>query len=144
MCKYGISQDSSCGLCQMGVETIDHLLFECPFSYRVWKSIRNKCCVNWADRTWDEWVELCAKELRGKKLGTYVKKLAFSASVYSIWRERNNRVFRKESKPEEVIVHEIVNLVRCRLMSMKRIKTNNDDGWFLKEWNLPGSILRQI
>ena len=63
--------------------------------------------------------------------------------MYSIWRERNNRLFRNESKPEEVIVHDIVNLVRCRLMSMKNVKTNIDDGWFLNEWNLPGSILRQ-
>ena len=80
MFRYGISQDPSCGLCQGGIETSDHLFFECPFSYRVWTLIRNKCCVSWADRTWNEWVDLCSKDLRGNRLGTYIRKLFFWVS----------------------------------------------------------------
>ena len=63
-------------------------------------------------------------------------------SVYSIWNERNGRIFRKEYKLEEIVVQEIVNLVRNRMVSMKNIKRSNEDQWLMGEWNLPDYILK--
>ena len=88
--------------------------------------------MNWSDRPWDEWVEFCSEEHRGNKLGCYVKKLELSVTVYSIWRERNNRVFRKEFKPEEIVVQDIIGMVRCRLMPMRNIIKSSEDRWLLK------------
>ena len=41
---------------------------------------------------WDEWVEIYYREVRGNKLGSFVKKLAFSVCVYALWREREREI----------------------------------------------------
>ena len=87
-------------------------------------------------------MEFCTEELRGKKLGCIVKKLAFTVTVYTIWRERNNRVLRKEYKPKEVIVQDIINMIRGRVLSIRINNFSNEDRWILNSWNLPNSILK--
>ena len=141
--RIGVESDSKCGLYQSETESHDHLFFSCPYSSRVWRVLKNKCNVSWGDRPWNEWVVLCSKELKRKNLGNYIKKLCFNVSVYSLWNERNGRIFRKEFKPEEIVIQEITNLVRNRIVSMKNIKRSNEDQGIMGEWKLPDSILKQ-
>ena len=54
--KIGVGSDSKCGLCQSETESHDHLFFNCPYSSRVWRVLKNKCNVSWGDRPWNEWV----------------------------------------------------------------------------------------
>ena len=134
--------DDKCAFCKSETETHDHLFFDCPFSNRVWRAIKNKCCVNWGDRTWNEWIVFCSNELKGKSLGCYTRKLAFTVTVYSIWRERNNRIFCKELKPEEVVIKDINNLVRDRLLSLRNLEKYKEDNWFLRTWNISEAVFK--
>ena len=63
-------------------------------------------------------------------------------SIYSIWKERNNRIFRKEFKPEEIVITDITNLIRSRIMSLRNVKNSKDDQWYLKTWNIHVSVIK--
>ncbi|KAJ9535486.1 hypothetical protein OSB04_un001385 [Centaurea solstitialis] len=53
-----------------------------------------------------------------------MQKLAFSATVYMVWRERNARLFRKIIKPMETLFKEIQMVVIAR-MAWKNRRSRN-------------------
>ena len=69
---------------------------------------------------------------------------AFLCSVYMIRIERNNRIFNKELKPEEVVIKSVIQMVRDRTLSLKNIPRSNGVKWFLDKWSLPETILKPI
>lgn len=79
--------------------------------------------------------------MRGKPLGAIISKLAFTCTVYNIWLARNSRIFANDKPPEEVVLKNIVNMIRFRALSLKNLKRNASDDWFLATWRLPNDIL---
>ena len=76
----------------------------------------------------------------GKSLASSIKKLCLSASVYSIWKERNNRFHDGSLREAKMVIWDIVELVRYRLMSSKNILDNDENRGIQVEWRLPESI----
>lgn len=116
--------------------------FNALFSSKIWAAILGKCNVNWTCNSWNDWVGVVARDCKGKSLSTIIKKLGFCCTFYQIWMERNNRVFNKERKPEEVVLQSIICMVRCRCLALKNIKNSPTDDWFQQEWRLPATILK--
>jgi hypothetical protein len=58
-------------------------------------------------------------------------KLVLAATVYHIWRERNNRFHNSQARPPDVLVSAIVEDVRFRLMGLK-----------YKNWNRVATVLK--
>ncbi|KAL7179502.1 hypothetical protein ACSBR1_042823 [Camellia fascicularis] len=87
-------------------------------------------------------VQLIAKSVKGKSLGTIITKLAFTCTVYQLWIARNNRVFSKDMVPEEVVIKCIVDLVRFRVMHITNLKPHQTDRWYLSSWRLPHTMLK--
>ncbi|KAL7224750.1 hypothetical protein ACSBR1_026103 [Camellia fascicularis] len=79
---FCISQTSMCVLCNDPYEDHNHLFFDCPFSSRVWESIKGKLNVNWPYRLWPDIVQLVSKTVKGKSLSAVVTRLAFTCTVY--------------------------------------------------------------
>ncbi|GMQ04561.1 hypothetical protein CsSME_00049934 [Camellia sinensis var. sinensis] len=138
---FGINPAPICPLRGYNGEDHDHLFFHCPFSSRVWDAILRKCNVNWTCNSWTDWVDVVARDCKGKSLATILKKLGFCCTVYHIWLERNNRVFNKERKLEEVVIKIIISLIRYRCLALKNIKNSPTDAWFQQELRLPATII---
>ncbi|XP_020249108.1 uncharacterized protein LOC109826489 [Asparagus officinalis] len=82
--RHGIIQASVCKLCDCSIsESRNHLFFECTLSKKVW---------NW---------------LRGKGMKQKIKRMAFAATVYTIWNERNCRIFNLKSKTPDILMKNI-------------------------------------
>ena len=45
MIGWGLQTPPTCLLCNLGIETRDHLLFACPFSFGVWNAIAARCSM---------------------------------------------------------------------------------------------------
>ena len=45
--KWGTVPSDMCNLCQMGIQTNQHLFFECPYSKKIWSFIERKLQVQW-------------------------------------------------------------------------------------------------
>lgn len=109
--------------CQYPDESHSHLFFNCLFSTRIWNALKAKCNVNWPDV-----INFVTKETKGKSLRSIIFKLSLLCSVYHIWLERNNRIFNKEYKPEEVVIKSTIQMIRGRLCLLKFAKINR---WWL-------------
>ncbi|GJS69909.1 hypothetical protein Tco_0702750 [Tanacetum coccineum] len=58
--------------------------------------------------------------MRGKKsIGNVVNKLILATTVYFIWQERNFKMFKDESRTEDVLTKAIYDSVRSKLMTVR-------------------------
>ncbi|KAL4310048.1 hypothetical protein GQ457_01G004850 [Hibiscus cannabinus] len=72
MIYWGCHVDSVCMLCGVGVESCDHLFWDCIFTRQVWK--------------------------KGKTLLATLIRLAWNCLNYYIWHERNSRLHGRRAR----------------------------------------------
>ncbi|XP_028097184.1 uncharacterized protein LOC114297036 [Camellia sinensis] len=107
----------------------------------VWNHWRLKL-DKWPDFQWPGIIPFATRETKRRSLRSIIIKLSLLCSVYIIWLERNNRIFNKEFKPEEMVVKIIVQLIRGRLLSITNVPRNAGDNWYIDHWNLPATVLK--
>ncbi|XP_028105817.1 uncharacterized protein LOC114304869 [Camellia sinensis] len=139
---FGLAPHSQCPFCLKPGESHSHLFFKCIFSNRVWSAIEVKCNIKWPDFDWPDIVTHATKEAKGKSLRANILSNAFLCSVYHIWIERNNCVFNKGFKLEEVVIKSVIQMVRNKMLSLKNFPRSTEDTWFLDQWNLPATIMK--
>ncbi|KAJ9536697.1 hypothetical protein OSB04_un000082 [Centaurea solstitialis] len=103
--------DMLCSLCGTCPDSHEHLFFECNYSKAVWKKIRME--VHWMTipDDWNGIMNTISNHASGHKL----HKLTLAASVYMVWRERNNRLFTDKKKPPEQVAKDIKAVVMLRM-----------------------------
>ncbi|GAV92882.1 zf-RVT domain-containing protein [Cephalotus follicularis] len=90
----GVLQSDLCVFNCGDRESMAHLFFLCPFSASIWTEVLRKCNVNRTELQWDEAVAWMIRNSKGDKFPATLRKLAFAATVYHIWLERNRRCFK--------------------------------------------------
>lgn len=121
--SWGISVPSTCLLCNTHDETRQHLFFDCSYAGAVWSSFTSRArvvppilfedCLRWLKNP------SCDKNV------ALILKLAFQASLYLLWRERNSRLHNSSSRPYSALIQEINTLIRCRLDPLSREHRSN-------------------
>ncbi|XP_056862775.1 uncharacterized protein LOC130510467 [Raphanus sativus] len=120
--EWGLDVPSSCLLCSMFDENRQHLFFDCDYSKEVWSFFSSKAhltpplsfedCLRWMkDPTTDRNVNL-------------ILKLAFQASCYAIWKERNTRLHSAVSRSAQSLIADIRLTIRSKLDSLSRAQRN--------------------
>lgn len=110
-----IIDHSRCSLCNRSDENTRHLYFNCPYSKEVWGSIKQQIGmprnVEASEREW----HLILKNCKGKSQVKEVFKALLCATLYGIWRERNQRVHGKPESSAEVVTREIARKIKKHL-----------------------------
>ncbi|XP_020266263.1 uncharacterized protein LOC109841729 [Asparagus officinalis] len=92
--RFGITSAVECVLCSGGIESRDHLFFQCSFSAYIWNLCKLKLQL---DATVINDIRTEALDIQSKfkrKDRTYkLSRMALSAAVWHIWQERNRRIF---------------------------------------------------
>ncbi|KAG2323503.1 hypothetical protein Bca52824_016716 [Brassica carinata] len=115
--SWGLSTTPHCLLCNAADETRDHIFFECPFSFAVWDSLARKAnCL--PSLSWSQTLNYlehrtCSKPERCLGL------LAWQASIYFIWTERNNRLHRQHFRSSTSIAASAYSLVKNKISSFR-------------------------
>jgi hypothetical protein len=101
---------SICPLCKQTEETNNHLFVHCCFTTRIWELLRDWLGIhgihpqNWAclniQHWWSTLVEGSSHHWKG--LASLVL-----LTVWVIWQERNDRIFRRKLSPTFVILDKI-------------------------------------
>ncbi|XP_071699638.1 uncharacterized protein [Rutidosis leptorrhynchoides] len=65
-----------------------------------------------------------------------MSKLMFGATVYNIWRERNDRLFKKKSKSPSQVFDDIFAVIRLKIMSIKW-KNSSQVQEMKADWKVP-------
>ncbi|GKA80421.1 hypothetical protein Tco_0787017 [Tanacetum coccineum] len=68
---------------------------------------------------WEDIINELAKKPNECSIWSIVRRMCLATDVYSIWKERNNRVFRDETCKWEVVLGNICETMRLKLMGLK-------------------------
>lgn len=117
MSSWGLQVPTNCLLCSTGLESRDHLLFDCDFSFSIWSVVAARCrflpCRNWNQSLLD----LVA--LRGRKHIKNLTLLAWQATIYATWTERNSRLHRNTFRSVDAITRTIEQQIKNKISSLR-------------------------
>ena len=136
MLRWGLEIDGKCRLCQDGMESRDHLFFECSFAKEVWRSVLQMYGLNKGILPWNEELNWAIQNFKGKSLISVILRLAWKASIYYIWRERNGRMHNKMVETPRQIVRHIQSDIKLRATGLKSIKNDSVNCFICHNWGL--------
>jgi hypothetical protein len=93
-----------CMFCFACQQSRDHLFFSCSFNRRIWRNVIANCMIRDPPVEWDSLSRWCDAHLKGKSLLPFVGSV-WGATVYHIWRHRNDLIHENLPRSEEVLVH---------------------------------------
>ena len=102
----------------------------------IWNEILRKCGLNRESLGWERELSWASLKLRGKALNTTILRVAWSAFVYHIWRERNYRVFQHREETSVKILEDIMKVIRYRLAKLKKVKADEVNIMLYRSWGL--------
>ncbi|GKD84346.1 hypothetical protein Tco_1355500, partial [Tanacetum coccineum] len=70
-------------------------------------------------------IKVISDERSKNSIGVVVNKLILAATVYNVWQEKNQRVFRKEYRTIKAICKTIHEQVKSKIMTLKVKKSVN-------------------
>ena len=123
-----------CVFCKLNQDSHEHLFFQCEYTKKVWtemqKLIDKRFSFNW-HRIIDEFTQLKAN----KSIWSVLRRLVLGATVYFIWQERNTRIFKSNERTEDVLIQNIMDSIKWRIMSFV-VKDNENVKAVEKKWNV--------
>jgi hypothetical protein len=84
LASWGFNGNVQCLFCRNGMDSCEHLFFECSFSHCIWKVGMHRCIVDNTPR-WEEVMSLGSRNWKGNSLHATLCKLVLSSSVYNLW-----------------------------------------------------------
>ncbi|XP_022032480.1 uncharacterized protein LOC110933573 [Helianthus annuus] len=131
----GSMNQMCCLLCYAGLESHEHLFFQCAYSKEVWNHVRSRVGMSSVQEQWEDIISWLIPKANSKSVSAIVSKLVVAASAYSIWSEINTRFFSNRLRPPEQLSEFILSTVRSKLMSFKYKATDNVRR-LLEEWKI--------
>ncbi|KAG7588702.1 Reverse transcriptase domain [Arabidopsis suecica] len=115
--RWGMNIPASCVLCLSGVESHDHLFFECPFSSEIWEFLASKFLHNPPSNisAVSSWITL--HNLPSQSKVATILKLLLQIVLYHLWKERNARIFTDVASSAAALRLAIDRSMRDRLLS---------------------------
>ena len=139
--SFRLVNSMKCHLCLGSVEDLNHLFFACSFSYQVWASIASKCELLSYPYAWESlWPRLCS-HTKGTSLLSIIRRLAFGATLYYLWGERNSRKHGRPIHNERGIVTTIMDTIRNKLEG-SIFPRSNKNLHLTQLWHLPNTLLQ--
>lgn len=121
--KFGMVPNTICVYCGVYDEDMDHLFFLCPIIKPVWDSFLTWYNLPMTGTNWEETKVHAYNLVKGKRPKARVFKVFFTEFVYTLWIERNNRLFKDTSRSPNVLRREITGRAvgRCQLHEVLRL-----------------------
>lgn len=97
--QRGWPNEYFCPLCIRNLETVNHLLIECPFSQNLWTKVSSWIASpdlnpsNWTATDIEPWFLALTPATSSTAAGT---RTLITLVIWTIWRERNSRIFRDQ------------------------------------------------
>lgn len=115
--SWGLQTDPRCLYCNVVDESIAHCYFECSFTWEIWKVIAAKCGFTSAR----QWINLLPQlnSHTSNKVHKTLLLLCWQATLYTLWRERNNRLHNALFTALEGLIAQIKLTVKNRISSLR-------------------------
>ena len=116
--SWGLQVPPGCVLCSLADESISHLFFDCSFAVATWSRFCGRYLAS-PPTSLAAVVSLC-HNLQGPYAprAVAVLKLLNQVVIYSLWRERNARIFKGVSTSQEATFRVVDRAMHDRLLSV--------------------------
>lgn len=122
-------------LCIADFDSHHHLFFECGYAAQVWNKVSSGTMMVNVPNRWIDITSFLEVHANSKTPNHIVNRLVLAATSYFIWQERNNRLFRNQTRPPDVLSLEICDNVRLKLLSIN-FKLTSSTQVLLKHWKI--------
>ncbi|XVF39216.1 hypothetical protein PTKIN_Ptkin01aG0017700 [Pterospermum kingtungense] len=134
--NIGNGLDAQCVFCRLEIESVSHLFFVCPMSWRVWSHWCWNWGVQWVSRKdpwqcFEQWLQLLPKN-RCDKLW----RMSFGAVIWSIWLIRNECIFQNKV----LVMDHLLDIIKARLAFWAKALWPNDPICMVEIFTCPISI----
>jgi hypothetical protein len=122
--KFGLIDAISCCCCFCNVdETQQHLMFNCNKTKSIWRKVLEWIQVDHNPLGWLQELDWIIQRTKGKGGHAKILKLAFTESVYDIWRYRKDISFGNVVKNKHIEV-KIINTIFYRGWTNRKLRTH--------------------
>ena len=138
--KWGLINSMSCVFYLASVKDRNHLFFGCQFTAGIWLRIIRLCGNFNMPRNWENeflWVI----STKGKSFYSITTRIAWGATIYHLWRQRNSRIHENIFSPTDAIFHLICNDIRLRVSGIQKVDDNHANRSMCERWSFPLNIL---
>ena len=139
--RWGLINSMACVYCQAHIENRNHLFFECKVTSRIWMRVLRLCGQCSLPMRWENEL-LSVISCKGNSLCSITKRIAWGASIYNLWRQRNARVHENQFISVDSIFYLICNDVRLRITSFQNVVDNPAKRGLCERWRFPLNIVR--
>ena len=102
--------------------------------------IQHICGIQTPSHSWTNLIKWAAQKWQDSSFPTMIQKLSLVATVYYIWYERNERYHHNNNNSVITIVERIVELVKLKLSTIRRVLDYTGNRNNQVRWNLPDTI----
>ena len=103
----GVTETDQCVLCHLGLESVEHLFLNTAY---VWTLCKLKLGLSGQIGSLQEEAHLIQDKFKDKTKSTVLEKLSLAASVWHIWRERNNRIFQQQQSHKIMVLEDYMRI----------------------------------
>lgn len=124
--KRGIMEDSTCGFCNKGSETIIHVLWDCEFGKSFWIGLGNLICDGrFFENDLCFWLKENLHPSQNVEENSIPWNVFFAFGTWGLWNHRNKRIFKKfEPNPRFAVEVNNVALNYFYVAGKSKAKTN--------------------
>ena len=137
---WGMEVTDICVLCKQGRESRNHLFLCCDYSKHIWEGILEMCGLRRVVYNWDEELKWAYQKLKGKSLLSIILRTAWSAYIYFVWKERNDRLYKSKEETSEQVLEQIKQGTRLKLEGLHNVKLDQINNSLYRVWDLSQAI----
>ena len=105
---WGVVHDTTCVMCKNAEESLDHMFLQCQYAEEVCERVLTWAGIcNNRPRNWIQFINWSIKNGKGKTTQAQLFKMIMAESVYTIWNERNKRIF----EDKKCVIDEVVKRI---------------------------------
>ncbi|XP_013751499.1 uncharacterized protein LOC106453844 [Brassica napus] len=117
MIQWGIQVDPTCLLCNLAPESRDHLYFDYSYGFALWTMVTTRCRIT-PRRSWSRTIAQM-EMLPLRKAERLLTLLSWQATVYWLWKERNDRHHNNTFRSVDSIFSLLDRQIRNKIQSFR-------------------------
>ncbi|GJX37817.1 hypothetical protein Tco_0251120 [Tanacetum coccineum] len=90
----------------------------------IWKAVAKKLNLRKIGFKWEEIISDLIETKNGNNIWSVVRRTSLAVVVYSIWQERNKRVFKRKKRKFTEIQESVNKVIKLKMMNL-RVRESN-------------------
>lgn len=119
MSNWSGNIDTTCVFCQVPMETLAHLFFECPYSSQIWEALTRRVMESRYTTSWRGIMRVALDQTQGKIM-LFTLRYVLQVDVHIIWIERNRKRHGETPKLAVLVIKWIDKVVKNKLSIIKK------------------------